>query len=143
MNSGVSVRLIIAVYKNTTFLKKVLDSVEQQTYRNFNVSIVEDGNSEVMRNFIAQIAYSFPVTHYTQEDIGFRKNKILNVALRDAHEDLCVFIDGDCVLHPTYLKTYVKYFFLTHNQRVPGSSPGGPTWKSRTYELKSHGSFFI
>jgi cellulose synthase/poly-beta-1,6-N-acetylglucosamine synthase-like glycosyltransferase len=110
MNSGVSVRLIIAVYKNTTFLKKVLDSVEQQTYRNFNVSIVEDGNSEVMRNFIAQIAYSFPVTHYTQEDIGFRKNKILNVALRDAHEDLCVFIDGDCVLHPTYLKTYVKYF---------------------------------
>ena len=110
MSANITIRLIIAVYKNTTFLKKVLDSVEQQSYRNFVVTIVEDGNSEVMRNFVQQINYSFSITHYTQEDIGFRKNKILNVALREATEDLCIFIDGDCVLHPSYLKTYVKYF---------------------------------
>jgi glycosyltransferase involved in cell wall biosynthesis len=78
MSANITIRLIIAVYKNTTFLKKVLDSVEQQSYRNFVVSIVEDGNSEVMRNFVQQINYSFSITHYKQEDIGFRKNKILN-----------------------------------------------------------------
>jgi glycosyltransferase involved in cell wall biosynthesis len=110
MKSTISVRLIIAVYKNTAFLKKVLDSVEQQTYRNFKVSVVEDGNSEVMKNFIDSIHYSFPISHYTQDDIGFRKNKILNAALRETTEDLCVFIDGDCVLHPSYLKTYVNFY---------------------------------
>jgi len=93
MSANITIHLIIAVYKNTTFLKKVLDSVEQQSHRNFVVSIVEDGNSEVMRSFVQQINYSFSITHYTQEDIGFRKNKILNVALREATENLCVFID--------------------------------------------------
>ena len=110
MKSTITIRLIIAVYKNTTFLKKVLDSVEQQTYRNFKVSIVEDGNSDVMKNFMDSVQYSFPISHYTQEDIGFRKNKILNAALRETTEDLCVFIDGDCVLHPSYLETYIKYY---------------------------------
>jgi len=31
---------------------------------------------------------------------------------------------------------------MTHNQRVPGSSPGGPTWKSTTYDL-FHRWFFV
>ena len=110
MSTTIAIRLIIAVYKNTSFLKKVLDSVEQQTFRNFKVSVVEDGNSEVMGNFIQNIQYSFPITHYTQEDIGFRKNKILNAALRETTEDLCVFIDGDCILHPRFLQNYAKYY---------------------------------
>ena len=110
MKATISIQLIIAVYKNTTFLKKVLDSVEQQSYRNFKVSIVEDGNSEVMKNFIESTHYSFPIFHYTQEDIGFRKNKILNKALRETTEDLCVFIDGDCILHANFLRAYAKNY---------------------------------
>ena len=42
----ISVNLFICVYKNIPFLKKVLDSVEQQVYKNFTVTIVEDGNFE-------------------------------------------------------------------------------------------------
>ena len=105
-----TIRLFITVYKNTVFLKKVLDSVAIQTYKNFKVSVLEDGNSIEMADFIHDVNYSFPIDHYTQEDIGFRKNKILNVGLRNATEDLIVFIDGDCVLHPSYLSTYAKYF---------------------------------
>jgi len=31
---------------------------------------------------------------------------------------------------------------LTHNQGVPGSCPGGPTWKSTTYD-SFHRWFFV
>lgn len=110
MKKSISIRLIISVYKNTLFLKKVLDSVEAQVYRNFSVSIVEDGDSEVMKQFVQTLSYSFSITHESQEDIGFRKNRILNKAIRKASEDLLVFIDGDCVLHPLYLKVYAKYY---------------------------------
>ncbi len=105
-----SIRLFITVYKNTLFLKKVLDSVAQQTYSNFKVSVLEDGDSIEMAEFIKNIHYSFSIEHHTQEDLGFRKNKILNVGLRNATEDLIVFIDGDCILHPSYLSTYAKYY---------------------------------
>ena len=108
-----TIRLFITVYKNTLFLKKVLDSVAQQTYTNFKVSILEDGDSFEMAEFMNNINYPFQIEHYTQEDLGFRKNKILNVGLRHATEDLIVFIDGDCVLHPSYLATYAKNYDST------------------------------
>jgi GT2 family glycosyltransferase len=106
----INVRIIIAVYKNIPFLQKVLDSIEFQTYKNFDVAIVEDGSFPAMKAFIEATSYSFPIHHYTQEDLGFRKNRILNVALREATEELILFIDGDCVLHPKFIESYVKFY---------------------------------
>jgi glycosyltransferase involved in cell wall biosynthesis len=105
-----SIRLFITVYKNIAFLKKVLDSVALQEYKNFKVSVLEDGSSTEMAEFIQSCKYGFVINHYTQEDIGFRKNRIMNVGIKNAHEDLLVFIDADCVLHPTFLATYAKHY---------------------------------
>ena len=49
----INVRLIIAVYKNIPFLQKVLDSIENQTYKKFDVAIVEDGDFPAMQAYIA------------------------------------------------------------------------------------------
>jgi GT2 family glycosyltransferase len=106
----INVRIIIAVYKNIPFLQKVLDSIENQTYKKFDVAIVEDGDFPDMQAYIASTNYSFPILHYTQEDNGFRKNRILNVALREASQELILFIDGDCILHPTFIANYVKFY---------------------------------
>lgn len=110
MNNTISVNLFISVYKNVAFLKKVLDSVEQQYYKNFIVTILEDGEFDDMREFIKNVKSSFPIFHFSQKDIGFRKNKILNAGLRKNTAKLCVFIDGDCVLHPKFLYEYVRHF---------------------------------
>ncbi len=110
MNKKISVNLFISVYKNIAFLKKVLDSVELQHYKNFIVTILEDGEFNEMREFIANSKYTFSIVHLSQEDLGFRKTKILNAGIRKNTADLCVFIDGDCVLHPRFLYEYVRYF---------------------------------
>ena len=110
MNKTVSVNLFISVYKNISFLKKVLDSVEQQYYKNFIVTILEDGEFDEMREFINNVKSTFPIFHFSQKDLGFRKNKILNAGLRKNTAELCVFIDGDCVLHPRFLYEYVRYY---------------------------------
>lgn len=111
------VSLIISVYKNTRFLKKVLDSLSLQVFNDFDVIIAEDGDSEEMKLFLAHYAPLNPVKirHLTQEDKGFRKNKILNAAIRSSDSDLFVFIDGDCILHPKFMHEYVKY---CHEKRV-------------------------
>ena len=109
MMKNISVNLFICVYKNIPFLRKVLDSVEQQIYRNFTVTVLEDGDFKDMSNFLNNSNYSFPILHLQQEDKGFRKNKILNAGLRLNKAELCIFIDGDCVLHPKFIYEYVKY----------------------------------
>ena len=100
--------LIISVYKNTSFLDAVLKSLWGETFQNFEVIISEDGDSEEMRDFLSQVKLPFPVSHLTQEDIGWRKNRALNRAIREAKSDWLIFIDGDCVLHPRFMEFHWK-----------------------------------
>jgi GT2 family glycosyltransferase len=110
MSTIPSIRIIISVYKNTLYLSKVLDSLAIQKFQKFQVTVAEDGDSEVMKRFLTTAVYPFEIQHETQEDIGFRKNKILNQAIRNSKEELLIFLDGDCVLHPSYLEQCVAKF---------------------------------
>lgn len=106
----IKISLIISVYKNMDFLDLVLESVGLQTFKDFEVIIAEDADSEEMKKFIENKSkiYDFTIKHVFHEDKGFRKNKILNEALRVAGGEFVVFIDGDCILHKDFLKEYAK-----------------------------------
>ena len=100
--------LIISVYKNIPTLKAILESLERQTEQNFEVIISEDGQDEGMAAFVASYPFRWPMQHLTQEDLGWRKERILNKAVMAAHTDWLVFIDGDCVLHPRFMALAIK-----------------------------------
>ncbi|MEQ8358375.1 MAG: glycosyltransferase [Cytophagales bacterium] len=103
-----SVSLIIAVYKRLDFLSLVFQSIESQSFKNFEVIIAEDNNQAETKILIkkAQETYNYPIKHVFQEDIGFRKNKILNEAIRLSAGEKLVFIDGDCIIHKHFIKNY-------------------------------------
>lgn len=102
--------LIVSVYKNTLFLNCVLQSLRFQTEQRFELLISEDGDSQEMRNFLAACTFHWPWQHLTQADDGWRKNRALNNAIRAAHTNHLIFIDGDCVLHPRFIEMHVRYF---------------------------------
>lgn len=102
--------LIISVYKNTRFLKAVLDSLAYQTEQAFEILISEDGESEEMRRFVESYPFRQPWRHLTQKDEGWRKNQALNRAVMEAASNHLVFIDGDCLLHPRFIEMHVRYF---------------------------------
>lgn len=99
--------LIISVYKNIPFLKAVLDSLIYQTENSFEIIITEDGEDASMRDFISNYNFRHDYQHLTQEDIGWRKNKALNNAIRAARAEWLIVIDGDCVLHPRFIEMHV------------------------------------
>ncbi len=101
--------VIISVYDNTRLLKPVLDSLKQQTEKNFEIIISEDGQSEELKTFVADYPFVNDFQHLTQEDNGWQKNKALNNAIRHAKSDWLIFIDGDCVLHPRFVEMHLRY----------------------------------
>ncbi|MGC1243151.1 MAG: glycosyltransferase [Chryseosolibacter sp.] len=103
------VSLIISVYKDVTSLRTVLEGLKFQRYRNYEIVISEDGESEEMRNFLGAYRCENPILHLTQPDVGWRKNQALNRAIQRSKGDYLVFIDGDCVLHHAFIENHVRF----------------------------------
>ncbi len=100
--------LIISVYDNVPFLKCVLDSLEFQTEKRFEIIVSEDAEHDSMRAFLEAYRSSYKLYHLTQPDLGWQKNKMLNKSALFAHTDHLIFIDGDCVLHPRFIEFHTK-----------------------------------
>lgn len=99
------VSLIISFYKNVEFLIPVLISIEQQSFRDFEVIISDDGSPlEVVKEVDKLLSsFSFDYQHIWLEKLGFRKTIMLNKSVVASKSDYLVFIDGDCILHPRFL----------------------------------------
>lgn len=110
------ISVIISFYKRLDFLELILQSLDSQSYKDFEVIIAEDDNDPQTTEFIntARAFHLFNIQHVSQEDIGFRKTRILNLAVKTAKGEQIVFIDGDCLLHKHFLKEYSKAITETH-----------------------------
>jgi len=104
--------LIIAVYNKPDNLRLVLAACARQSLKRFEVIIADDGSRPPVGDVIKEAhgIYSFPITHLWHEDRGWRKNVMLNNAIRASKSEYLVFIDGDCL--PS------RHFLLDHwNER--------------------------
>jgi len=102
--------LIIAVYKNAKNLECILKALDYQTYKTFEVLVSEDGCAPEVSHVIntLQTKLTFGLQHLTQADFGFRKNKALNAAIKQAKAEILIFIDGDCVPHSRFIESHVN-----------------------------------
>lgn len=104
-----NVSLIISVYKDVSSLRTVLEGLKFQRFKDYQIVISEDGDSEEMRSFLRGYTHENPILHLTQADVGWRKNQALNRAIQSSGGDYLIFIDGDCVLHHMFIENHVRF----------------------------------
>jgi len=104
------VSIIISVYNKTRELELIFYALSIQSFRDFEVIIAEDGRNAGMKDLIENRlgGFEFPVKHLTQDDIRFRKNKILNEAVRNSSTEYLIFFDGDCIPHSDFVKSHIE-----------------------------------
>src|SRR3989339_88187 len=104
------ISLIVTTYNQSEMLNAVLSSLSQQTVKNFEVIVADDGSdlqtAEVIHAW--QNKNVLNLRHVWQEDRGFRAAKIRNKAVAIAQGDYLIFIDGDCMCRPRFLEYHVK-----------------------------------
>lgn len=106
--------VIISVYKNVNALRFVLDSLRCQTEKDFEIIISEDGNSDIMFDFVRNYDWFCQYQHITQDDLGWRKNRALNRAIVKAKADWLIFLDGDCIVHRCFVEMHLFYAKPNH-----------------------------
>ncbi len=108
------VSIIISFYNKIELLRKVLETINLQTFNNLEVVIADDGSRPEIVEEIHRLQkeYQFPIIHVWHEDNGWQKNKILNKAVLAAHSDYLIFVDGDCLLE----RHFVEEHFATRRK---------------------------
>jgi glycosyltransferase involved in cell wall biosynthesis len=101
--------LIISTYNWVEALHCSLLSVARQKILPQEVIIADDGSDVRTRILINQIRADFPVpiVHVWQEDLGFRKSLILNKAIASSTGSYLILVDGDVVLHPSFVADHM------------------------------------
>lgn len=105
------ISLIISFYNKIELLKLILVALEEQTLRDFEVIIADDGSTLDVVDEIHRLkdSFSFSIKHVWHEDLGWRKNAILNQAVLASKSDYLVFIDGDCIPHRQFLQEHLEF----------------------------------
>lgn len=102
--------LVIAVYNRPDVLRLLVAALARQTVRDVEVIFADDGSGDDVARVVAdaKAALPFAVQHLWHEDRGWRKNVMLNAAVRMARSDYLVFIDGDCLPHARFLEDHLR-----------------------------------
>jgi len=101
--SACKVSVIIPTYNRRDAVQRALESAFSQTYRDFEVLVIDDGSTDDTRSVLegrAGVRYLF------QENAGPAKAR--NLGICQARADLIAFLDSDDVWWPEFLKTQVE-----------------------------------
>ena len=96
------VSVIVPVYNTENYLRKCLDSLVNQTFKDFEVIVVNDGSSDNSQNIINEYISKYPfIKAFRKENGGISSAR--NTGLNYATGEYIAFVDSD---------DYVEMFFL-------------------------------
>lgn len=102
------VSLIIPTYKDPQALRLILEALQDQTYKDFEVIVAEDDNSSETKALIESISLLYPIKHYSHDDVGNRKPKAVNASVAMSEGEYIIMIDGDTIPYSTFIEAHVR-----------------------------------
>ena len=100
--AGGKVSVVISLYNKAPYIRECLTSVFDQTYRNFEVVVVDDGSTDGGH----QEVYKWPVTLVRIPNSG--QSKARNTGIYSSTGDLVLPLDADDWIDPMYLEKTVS-----------------------------------
>ncbi|MFT3746026.1 MAG: glycosyltransferase family A protein [Pyrinomonadaceae bacterium] len=101
------VSVVIPAYNAAANIVETLDSVFAQSYRNFEIVLVNDGSPDTDEFEITIEPYLDRVVYIKQANTGVSIAR--NTAIRNAGGEIIAFLDSDDLWHPEYLASQVEF----------------------------------
>lgn len=111
--------LIVPVYNRPDEVADLLESLDRQSDRDFELILVEDGSTVPCRTQAEAYEKRFSVRYFFKDNEG--RSIARNYGMEHARGDYFVFVDSDCILPPDYFESLRKA--LADN---PADCFGGP-----------------
>jgi glycosyltransferase involved in cell wall biosynthesis len=102
-----AVSVVVPCYNTTAFIADALDSLNSQTFRDFETIVVNDGCPDTANLERVLQPYMDNVVFLKQENRGLAGAR--NTAIRAARAPLIALLDSDDVWEPNYLEDQVRF----------------------------------
>jgi len=120
--------IIIPVYNRPEEVKELLQSLIQQTFKNFEVIVIEDGSTVDCKNVVDSFSTELDIHYFFKENSGQGFSR--NCGFEKARGDYFIVFDSDCILPESYLQTVEG-----HLAKELLDAFGGPDRASRSFTV--------
>ncbi len=114
---GLKISCVLTSYNRPMFVRQALRSVEAQTYRNFELIVLDESDPEILDILEAVSSLKMPLVKINVSEVSpeerSKTNRLgisINRGLMMAEGDLICYLADDDFLFPTWFEEAVKFF---------------------------------
>ena len=115
-DNGPSVEVFMSCYNEEAVLERSIDSLEQITYQNYRVVLIDDKSSDNTLQIMQKLAQKYPNIEIKAQKKNMGKAAALNRALSESKADYILCVDADTIFKKDSLSYLVAV--LSADQRI-------------------------
>lgn len=127
------VSVVVPAYNIARYVKETIESVLAQTFKNYEIILVNDGSADTAELKSALAPYFDDIVYAEQENAGASRAR--NAAINLARGELLAFLDGDDVWLPEFLASQTNFLEKNDYEMVYCDALifGEPLFKNQTF----------
>lgn len=102
------ISIIIPVYNVEKYLARCLESILNNTYKNIEIIMVNDGSKDNSKQIVEEYEKKYPEIIKTKEQENKGPAEARNVAMEMATGEYIMFVDSDDFVEKDYIEKYVE-----------------------------------
>jgi len=118
--------VIIPLYNRPQEIKELLETLTHQTYRNFEVMVIEDGSVKDAADIVKSFSHQLNIRYFVKENEG--QGFTRNYAFARAKGDYFIIFDSDCLIPPDYLENVEKRLSTDYLDAYGGPDDAHPSF---------------
>lgn len=130
------ISVIVATYNRQERLSRCLDALLAQTFRDFEVIVVDDGSDPPVQSSIATTHAASPTINVLRTPTNGGPARARNLGVAQAKGEFIAFIDDDVVADPRLLERHLSYSAASEDRVVQFGPLAAPVdWSPTPWNL--------
>jgi glycosyltransferase involved in cell wall biosynthesis len=118
------VSVLIVNYNNSFFLRRCIESVEEQKYKNKEIIVVDDQSTDNSLNVLKEFKKIIVIKNNKKTYIGsYDQINAYKIALNNSSGEIIFFLDSDDFFTKNKINTIVRYFLNNKNDNIVMDKP--------------------
>lgn len=132
------ISVILPAYNAEKYLKEAIDSILLQTYRNFELIVLNDGSTDSTEEII--LSYDDPRIKYVKNETNLKLIKTLNKGIGLAQGEYIARMDADDISLPTRFEKEIRMFEKNPELGIVSCFPNNIDAEGK---MLGHSSYFV